>query len=278
MMKKAISIFAAVVLCACALAQTTENFLGRYNALVSRVGYSGIGVETLIEKWEKADPVDVNHMVARFNFYLDKAERDSVVVKYKPGYLGLTHILELKDSVGRTTYLFKEPFYDELLFAKAVECLDDAISMENSRLDFLVTKAQTLALYEKTKPVKTTELLMELIGRHFAAGSKWDCPGVEVDDELFLSEIQKFCIGFFNTGSEESFESMKKLSEKVLKFRPKDLRFINNLGAYYASFKKNDKKALKYYSQSQKLDPSDPVSRQNIGLIKRREAAKKARK
>lgn len=278
MMKKAITIFSAVVMCAAALAQTTENFLARYNILVSRVGYSGIGVETLIDKWEKADPVDVNHMVARFNFYLDKAERDSVVVKYKPGYLGLTHVLELKDSVGRTTYLFREPMYDEVLFAKALECLDDAITMENSRLDFLIIKAQTLALYEKTKPVKTTDLLMELIGRHFSAGSKWDCPGVEVDDEVFLSEIQKFCIGFFNTASDECFESMKKLSERVLKFRPKELRFINNLGAYYASFKKNDKKALKYYSQSQKLDPADPVSRQNINLIKRREAAKKAKK
>lgn len=272
------TIFAAAVLCAAAVAQTTENFLGRYNALVSRVGYSGIGVETLIDKWEKADPVDVNHMVARFNFYLDKAERDTVVMKYKPGYLGLTHILEMKDSLGRTNYLFREPVYDDTLFAKAMECLDDAISMDNARLDFLLTKAETLSLYEKTTPTRTTELLMELIVRHFSAGSKWDCPGVEVDDELFLSQIQKFCVAFFNTGSQDSFEAMKKLSERVLKFRPKEVRFIDNLGAYYASFKKNDKKALKYYAQAQKLDPSDAVSRQNISLIKRREAAKKAKK
>lgn len=278
MMKKTFFIFAALLLTLLSNAQTSENFLARYNSLIARVGYSGVGVETLIDRWEKADPVDVNHMIARFNFYLDKSERDTVVVSYKQGYLGLEHVLELKDSLGRKTYLFREPLYDEVLFAKAMESLDDAIAMDNTRLDFLITKAETLSYYEKEHPARSADLVLDLVSRHFSAGSKWECSEMEVNDEIFLSSVQKFCVAFFNVGSPDSYEAMRKISALVLKFRPKEVNFINNMGAYYASCKKNDKKALKYYTQAQKLDPSDAVSRQNIGLIQRREAAKKAKK
>ena len=49
-------------------AQTTENFVRKYNSLVSRVGYTGVGVEYLLDSWERADSTDINYMLARFNY------------------------------------------------------------------------------------------------------------------------------------------------------------------------------------------------------------------
>ena len=47
---------------------TQEEFLRRYNNLVSRVGAAGVGVETLLNRWQEAYPEDVQQMLARFSF------------------------------------------------------------------------------------------------------------------------------------------------------------------------------------------------------------------
>ena len=73
-MKKTILAIAAIALCAAAAAQTTtEEFQARYERLVRNVGYSGVGVETLIDRWEEALPDDANPKLARFNYFYDKA-------------------------------------------------------------------------------------------------------------------------------------------------------------------------------------------------------------
>ena len=47
----------AATLCVLASAQTTaEEFKGRYERLVRAVGYSGVGIETLLDRWEEASP------------------------------------------------------------------------------------------------------------------------------------------------------------------------------------------------------------------------------
>ena len=38
--------------------QTSEDFQRRFNNLVERLGYGGIGFETLLDQWEKALPDD----------------------------------------------------------------------------------------------------------------------------------------------------------------------------------------------------------------------------
>ena len=52
-----------------------EEFLRRYNNLTDRVGPSGVGVETLLNKWEEAYPDDVQQMLARFSFLFTTTPR-----------------------------------------------------------------------------------------------------------------------------------------------------------------------------------------------------------
>ena len=93
---------AAAALCVAAAAQNTaEEFQARYERLVRNVGYSGVGVETLLDRWEEAFPEDMAVPTARFNYYFNKARRTEVVVK--PGlrrYLGNEPTLTLKDPEG----------------------------------------------------------------------------------------------------------------------------------------------------------------------------------
>lgn len=256
-------------------AQTTEDYLSRYNMLVSRVGYDGIGVETLLDKWEAADPVDINHMLARFNFWLSKAVRDSVVTSSKPNYLGLEPLLSTKDSTGRSLYYFNEPLYDPLTFDKAISYLDKALEHDNGRLDIMLTKADALVSYEKEIPDSSTDFILKLVDLNFSRKAKWDCPSVEVTEAVFFDAIEHYCITFFNIGSPAALEAMFKVSSRVVKSRPAETRFINFIGAYYVKAKKDDKKALKYYRQSLKLEPENAVAQQNVNLIQRRMAASK---
>lgn len=278
-MKKTISIFAAAfALCLCAAAQTTEDFLTRYNALTSRVGYAGIGVETLIQKWKVADPEDINHMVASFNFYLAKSMRDSVVKSYRKNYLDLDPIVSLKDSAGVNVYYFNEKIFDRENFSKAMDAVDQAIGFDNTRLDIVLMKLDALVSYEKTIPDNGRDLLLNTLNTYFAGKRKFTVPSLEVNDDNFLPAVQRYCLGYYNIGSPQALETFKAVSERVVKSRPKAVDFINNIGAYYVAVAKDDKKASKYYGQVLKIEPGNPVASQNMKLIQRRAAAAAAAK
>lgn len=276
-MKRFFLTFIAAMAASVALsqAQTTEDYLKRYNTLVARVGAAGVGVDFLLESWEKADPMDINHMVGRFSYYLAKAHRDSVVTSGKQSYMGLEPLVSLKDSLGRNIYYYRLPVYAPTDFARAMEAIDNAITTDNTRLDLMLSKAEALVAYEGAYPKQSEEYLSALVQNHFTRKSRWTVPGVEsVSDADFLSEMSNFCYIWFNADSDQAKESFRRLSEKILKFRPKETTFINNIGSYYAS-KKDDKKALKYYRNTLKIDPNDVVALQNIKLIERRAANQK---
>lgn len=76
-MKRLILLTVSVLLSAAAFAQdlTAEEFLARYERLVRNVGYAGVGVETLLDRWEEAYPDDMNVPVARFNYFSPKPSR-----------------------------------------------------------------------------------------------------------------------------------------------------------------------------------------------------------
>ena len=64
--------------CSTALAQTTsKEFNERYQLLVSKLGPAGVGVETLINRWEAAYPDDIEMLIAKFSFYFSKSQSSS---------------------------------------------------------------------------------------------------------------------------------------------------------------------------------------------------------
>lgn len=259
----------AVCFCAVAGAQIQSDYLSRYNRLVSRVGFCGVGVETLLDNWRAADSTDVNLQVARFNYFFAKSEKEEVITSAESKYLGQKPVMALKDSLGRPVNFFTVKVYDPENFSKAVACIDRAIELANSRWDVALVKARALNSFEGGDPELTLTYLCGLVDKHYGRKYKWDLPSGEVDDTMVENVMQDFCYDFYLKGTESSYNAFKVLSEKVLKYRPKNVNFLNNVGTYYLVCRKDLKNAQKYYSKVLKLAPDDETALANMKVLER---------
>ena len=116
---------AAVFSAAALMAQTpsAKEFNDRYQLLVSKLGLSGVGIETLLNRWAAAYPDDTEMLSGKFSYYLDKSRTASVVQKDQKRFLGEQPILTLKDSTGKNVNYFQEYFYDDDLFGEAQKAI-----------------------------------------------------------------------------------------------------------------------------------------------------------
>ena len=72
-MKRIAFALSALLLSITLAAQTTqEEFQKRYELLSGRLGPGGVGIETLINKWEAAFPDDCNMLEAKYSYYISK--------------------------------------------------------------------------------------------------------------------------------------------------------------------------------------------------------------
>ncbi len=281
-MKRLIAPMVAILALACpAKAQegTPEDFQARYERLVRNVGLSGVGVETLLDRWEAAEPDNTAIPVARFNYYFAKSQSSEIVPK--PGvrrYLGQQPALSLKDSEGNDVNYFEEITYDEELFGEAMKVLDRQIAAQPDELRWHFLKITALSSYEKESPDMAAAELKALIGRHASAHPAWTLDGQPTDAELFQQGVGEYCALFFQTGSPASYEYFREISERMTKLFPKNPVFIDNLGSYEQVVKGNDKQAVKYYKKALKLDPEDYAANRNMQLIERRQAQAKKKK
>ena len=103
-MKRAILLLSLLVMPLLAMGQevySQEEFARRYINLVDRVGPAGLGVETLLNKWEAAWPDDEQQLLARFSFCFTRCREVSLVQLDRDRYLGRDPVLPLKDSLGK---------------------------------------------------------------------------------------------------------------------------------------------------------------------------------
>lgn len=273
MMRRFIIAASAVFLAALSMsAQTTgDEFNSRYESLVKRVGYDGIGVETLLNKWEAAFPEDENMLVGKFNYYLGKSVRSEVVEKTQERFMGEKPFLSLKDSLGNDIHYFQESFYEDSLFAMSSQAIDKAIKLFPDRLDLRFFKITALLAYEKESPDMATSALSSLIDYNGTSHPAWKYEGEAVDGELFESAIQEYCASLYSIGSPTSYESFRTLSEKMLKYSPDNSVFMTNLGTYYFIAKKDNKAALKYYNKVLKKEPDNYTAIKNSVLMARKD-------
>ena len=127
----------------------SESYSRRYNLIVSKLGYAGVGVETVLKQWQAVDSLNVDMLAAWFNYYYTKSQTTEVVVKPQKKYLGADPVLSLKDSTGTDIYYFQEVFYDDDLFSDGMKYLDKAIKVSPDRIDLRFTKVAALMSYEK---------------------------------------------------------------------------------------------------------------------------------
>ncbi len=246
-----------------------EEFARKYNNLVGRVGPAGLGVETLLDKWQAAWPDDPQQQVARFAFCFARCQSTAVIQLDKDRYLGREPIVPMTDSLGRKCNWFEDPVFDEALYAEANLAIDRAICLDPWRLDYRMAKIDAMTAYEKGEPEMATHELKSLADKHFKEHPVWKYQGLgEVSEEQFKAFMQDYCAALFRLGTERSAECFKGLSEHLLQYCKDEPMYLDNLGSYYL-VKKEYKKALKYFDQVLKKHPGDQTALRNGLLLAR---------
>ncbi|MBO8448850.1 MAG: hypothetical protein IAC29_06225 [Bacteroidetes bacterium] len=258
--------------------ELSETYSGRYDLVVSKLGYAGVGVDTILNQWEQVDSTNVKMLTARFNYYFTKAQSSSVVVKPEKKYLGADPVLTLKDSTGRDVYYYQEVSYDDALFSDAMRYLDKAIEADPFRIDLRFTKVTALMSYEKDSPDMALSYLLRLVDKDASEDCVWVYPGYEIGDDFFKQSMQEYCAAFYTIGTPSSYEAFRTLSERMLMIYPKDAVFITNLGTYDFIVAKDYPKALKYYKKALKIAPDDYSALKNCVLLARRQKDNKLEK
>jgi len=270
-MKRFLTFLLALALPLTLLAQTAqEDYVRRYNNLVSRVGPAGVGVETLLDKWAEDHPDDLEQLLARFSFWFTKAQTTNVIQLSQDRYLGREPLLPMTDSLGRKSNFFEDVTYDDEMFGQALEALDKAVALNPQRLDLRLLRIDALTAYEKGSPDMALSALKALADENYRQHPAWTHGSVEkVDDEVFKAFIQDYCFSFFRLGTDSSAEAFKSLSEHMLNYSKNDPLFLDNIGSYWLVSKKDYKKAQKYYDQVLKKHPDDVTAIRNGVLLAR---------
>ena len=266
-----ILVLAALCMTAMMSAQTpSEKYEQRYNMLSSQFGAAGVGVETVLDNWEKVDSTNARLLLARFDFYLTKAQSISVVKKENRRYLGMEPVLVLKDSLQRDIYYYQETFYDDDLYGKAIKTIDKAVNLYPDRIDFRFVKANALIAYEKESPDMAMDYLKSLVAEASRRSADWIYGDEKVGKDFVEDAMQEYCYSFYSIASDSSLKSFKSLSEKLSALYPDNMGYINNIGSYYMIALKDYKTALKYYNKVLKMHPDDYTALKNAVLAARR--------
>lgn len=248
---------------------TSAEFRSRYESLVKRVGASGIGVETLLNRWEDGFPDDADMLEAKFTYYFQKSQSSQVVQKSADKFMGQKPLLALKDSSGMDINYFQETFYDDSLFALSSQAIDKAIRLYPDRIDLRFDKVTALTAFEKESPDMAASALAGLIDYNASAHPVWKVGENEIDEDTFFAAMQEYCFAFYTIGSAVSYEAFRSLSERMLRFYPKNTIFLTNMGTYWLIARKDSKQALKYYNKVLKIKPDDYTAIKNCVLLSR---------
>lgn len=270
-MRRIIIVFSLLVCCVTTSGQTSrsEIYEQKYDLLVSKFGPAGVGVETVLDNWEKVDSTNVRLMLARFELLFEKSRSTKVVSRSEKKYLGMEPLLTLKDSTGVDIYYYQESEFDDALYGQAVQALDKAIGTWPDKLDLRFVKANAYIAYEKESPDMALAYLVDLAALDAMRNRPWTYGGENVSEDFFAGALQEYCYTFFNIGTDSSMNAFRSLSEVMLEHYPKNPGFLNNIGSYHLS-KADYKTARKCYSKVLKKHPDDLVAIKNSLIIARR--------
>ena len=254
------------------------DYLDRYTLLVNKLGVEGVGVETLLQRWGKDYPDDMDMLLGKFTYYLSKSQSNSMEKIDASKYLGEAPTLTLKDSLGNDVNYFQVTNYDDELFGQATQAIDKAIGLAQDRLDLRLYKIAALIGYEKGSPDMALSGLKELIDYDGHSHPTWIYPGFEPGPDLFPSLVQEYCYTFFRQATPASYEAFKEVSEKMAGYYPKNTVFLTNIGSYYLVYKHDSKNALKMYNKVLKKVPGEYTAIKNCVLLARSDKNKKLEK
>lgn len=278
-MRHLIAITAAMLLAIAAWGQTdAAGFKARYDRQVKAVGAAGVGVETILDRWEAAFPDDPAMFEGRYKYYLAKSMGSTVISTDRNRYLGKEPVLSLKDSTGKDVFFFEDRVFEDSLFAKSQSAMTKAAALAPNELAYRIDKITALMLYEKDSPDMATRELLSLINYQKSNKPEWTYYGLPIDEESFRQTVQEYCYNLFQNATPASYEAFRTVSEAMLKLYPNNTGFMGNLGSYWLVYRQNNRKALNWYNKVLKVDPKDYVAAKNCVILARKEKDTKLEK
>ena len=256
---------------AAAVYAQSDRYEQRYDLLVSQFGPAGIGVETVLDNWEKADSTNAKMLLGRFSYLFTKAQRSEIVTMPTKKYLGMDPVLTLKDSLGADVYYYQINEFDDELYGEAVRAADKAVSVWPDRLDFRFLKANAYIAYEKESPDMALAYLKGLADGYASRKGQWTYDDEAVDDAFFQDAMQEYCYSFYSIGSPASYEAFLSLSQTMYGMFPDNTGYLNNIGTYYLIAKADYKNAYKYYNKVLKAVPDDYTAIKNCIIAARKQ-------
>lgn len=239
----------------------------RYETQTRNLGPAGIGVETIIDRWEAELPEDPEAKLARFVYCFYKAQSVNIVEKDAQRFMGRKPALSLKDSLGKEVNYFEEEFYDEEYFAAALKAIDAAIALAPLDLRYAVEKISALFAYEKESPDLAYAEILAILDRDQNTHPNWKLDSKKLEEDSIEQLMQEYCLKLYNIGSPTAYDMFYELSVRLSKIYRKSSVFISNQASYWLVAKDNPRKAKSLYKKALKLDPEDYAAQSNLKVI-----------
>lgn len=213
----------------------------------------------LLEKWEKARPNDAELYIAYFNFYVSRSKTEIVTKVNHPA-------TDAKSKAKKQTGYTSEIGYRPEPLAKGFKYINAGIAKYPDRLDMRFGKVYMLG--ETYKYAALTQELVNALNYSTTIKNQWkwtDNKLLEKPEEFMLSAIQEYVATIYNSGKSQA-DNMKEIAETVLKYYPKHVESLSNLGIVY-TMKGDLNNALKYFLKASAIEPKDFIVANNIANI-----------
>lgn len=217
---------------------------------------------TLLMKWEKAKPNDAELYIAYFNYYVTKSKTEVVTINHTANGSNVLKAGKNGDPAGYTS----EVGYKKEPLNKGFKYINSGISKFPNRLDMRFGKIYMLG--ENYNYTYLTKELVSAINYGHTINNKWkwtDNKPLEKPEQFMLNAVQEYVAQIYNVGKSQA-DNMKLISETVLKYYPKHVESLSDLGLAY-TLKEDLDNALKTLLKANAIAPKDFIVLNNIANI-----------
>ncbi len=216
----------------------------------------------LLMEWEATNPDDPGLYTSKFNYYFALSKQNIISIQPETEN---ENSLVITDSLEQVVgFLEESTNYDLDLLEKAFSVIDEGIDKFPSRLDMRFGKTYALGLIEDWDMFK--DEIISAINYSNLINNKWiwtnDEP-VEDPENFFLSSIQGYQSQLYNTEDDSLLQTMREISETILKYYPEHIESLTNIAITYLLTENYDK-GLEVLLRAEKINPQDDIILTNI--------------
>jgi len=244
----------------CSLSTTTilaQNYKQEFEKLCEQG--DTLKQKKLLEKWEKGRPNDAELYIAYFNFYVSRSKTEIVTKVPHPD-------ADKKPKAKKQAGYTSEIGYRPEPLGRGFKYINAGIAKYPDRLDMRFGKVYMLG--ETYKYAALTQELVNVLNYSTTIENKWrwtDNKFLEKPEEFMLSAIQEYVATIYNSGKSQA-DNMKEIAETVLKYYPKHVESLSDLGIVY-TMKGDLNMALRYFLKATAIEPKDYIVLNNIANI-----------